>query len=82
MNKLSALESLQSLQQGFIHSGRWGDAVDALDTHLRTLLKGANMQHFHVDSIQCDSRDEGLLMGGWNSDFDTSSDTDSDIAQH
>ncbi len=49
-----------------------------LVTHQRTLLKGANMQHFQVDSIQCDpSGDEGLLMGGWNSDSDMSSDTDS-----
>ncbi len=81
VNKLSALASLQSLQLEFIHAGRWCDAVDELDIHLRTLLKGANMQHFQVDSIQCDSRDEGLLMGGWNSDSDMSSDPDSDIEQ-
>ena len=78
MNKLSALASLQSLQLEFIHAGRWCDAVNELDNHLRTLVKGANMQHFQVDSIQCDSSgDEGLLMGGWNSDSDMSSDTDS-----
>ena len=73
VNKLSALTSLQSLQLEFIHAGRWCDAVDELDIHLRPQLKGANMQHFQVDSIQCDSRDEGLLMGGWNSDSDMSS---------
>jgi len=58
VNKLSALASLQYLYLQFTHSGRWCDAIEKLDIHLRALLKGANMQYFQVISGECDCDDE------------------------
>jgi len=79
----------------FIHSGRWCDALQELDVHLKTLLKVANMQHFQVISSEYDSGDEadhhyvgGLHLqpgeensssGDWDSDSDMRSDTDLDM---
>jgi len=95
VTKLSALASLQYLYLEFIHSGRWCDALQELDVHLKTLLKVANMQHFQVISSQYDSGDEadhhyvgGLhlqpgeensSLGDWDSDSDMRSDTYSDM---
>jgi len=95
VTKLSALASLQYLYLEFIHSGRWCDALQELDVHLKTLLKVANMQHFQVISSQYDSGDEadhhyvgGLHLqpgeensssGDWDSDSDMRSDTDLDM---
>ncbi len=94
VNKLSALAS-QYLSLEFIHNGRWFDAVDVLDIHLRALLKGANMQHSEVLSSECDfdneadhqsveglhlqSGDDDSSLGEWGSDSDMGSDYDSDM---